>query len=71
MWVDVEGSWHERDGKFHYELVSDDEIPAESQDLWEKGRIAGQQEDFDRALKLFEQAHQSAPEWSYPVYDAA
>ena len=59
------------DGKFHYQLVSDDEIPTEAQDLHEKGRIAGQGEDYDRALELFERAHQTAPDWPYPLYDAA
>ena len=59
------------DGKFHYDLVSDQEIPVEAQDLHEKGRIAGQEEDYDRALGLFSQARELAPDWPFPVYDTA
>ena len=59
------------DGKFHYQLVSDQEIPAEAQDYHRKGRVAGQDQKFDRALELFAQAHELAPDWPFPVYDTA
>jgi tetratricopeptide (TPR) repeat protein len=59
------------DGRFHYQLVSDTEVSEEAQDLHEKGRIAGQEEEFDRALGLFAQARELAPDWPFPVYDAA
>ena len=39
--------------------------------LCEKGRIAGQTEDFQRALELFDRAHRLAPDWPFPLYDAA
>lgn len=58
-------------GRFHYQLVSDEEIPVEAQDYHDKGRIAGQDEEFDRAIGLFAQAHELAPDWPFPVYDTA
>ena len=57
------------DGRFHYQLVSDTEVSEEAKDLHEKGRIAGQQEDFDRALDLFAQARELAPDWPFPIPD--
>jgi tetratricopeptide (TPR) repeat protein len=46
-------------------------IPEEARRLHQQGREAGGSGEYEAALKLFEQAHQLAPDWPYPLYDAA
>lgn len=43
----------------------------QAQALHAEGRKAGSAGDPARALQLFYQAHQLAPDWAYPVYDMA
>lgn len=47
------------------------EIPAEAQRLHQEARAAGGRGDYEAALSLLNQAHQLAPAWAYPLYDAA
>jgi tetratricopeptide (TPR) repeat protein len=58
-------------GKVRWEVVGADSIPAEASRLHRQAREAGSQGDYPRALSLLEKAHRLAPEWPYPVYDAA
>jgi 8-oxo-dGTP pyrophosphatase MutT (NUDIX family) len=47
------------------------DVPEAARRLHEQGRMAGAHGDQDRALELFAQAHALAPDWPYPIYDAA
>ena len=47
------------------------EIPEEARRLHHQARSAGGRGDYDTALRLLNQAHDLAPSWAYPLYDAA
>ena len=57
-------------GNLHYSVVSDAKIPDEARKLHEQGRAAGGAGDYAKALALFAKAHETAPDWAYPMYDA-
>ena len=58
-------------GTFNWEIHSGTPVPAEAQALHEKGRAAGAAGDSKAALDYFAQAAALAPDWPYPLYDAA
>jgi len=58
-------------GSFNWAVVGSEHVSRRAEELHELGRQAGAVGDHDRALRLFAQAHEEAPEWPYPVYDAA
>lgn len=58
-------------GKIGWEMTGARVIPAEASRLHAEGREAGGRGDYPRALDLLDQAHRLAPDWPYPVYDAA
>jgi tetratricopeptide (TPR) repeat protein len=53
------------------EITDSGAIPEKARQLHQQGRLAGQDGDYDRALELLGRAHAEAPDWAYPVYDAA
>ena len=58
-------------GKVRWEVVGAGAIPPEASRLHEEARAAGGRGDYARALELLDRAHRRAPDWPYPVYDAA
>jgi tetratricopeptide (TPR) repeat protein len=58
-------------GAVDWEIRSTAPVSAEAQALHAKGRAAGQTGDSVAALGYFAQAAELAPDWPYPVYDAA
>jgi tetratricopeptide (TPR) repeat protein len=58
-------------GTFRYEIIGEENVPAEAKSLHQQGREAGARGDYNRALILLERASQVAPRWPYPVYDTA
>ena len=58
-------------GRVRWEIIGDENVPAEARRLHQEGREAGSRGDFARALDLFDQALDLALRWPYPVYDAA
>jgi tetratricopeptide (TPR) repeat protein len=66
-WADIK----DVSGKVSYEIVAESSIPPEANRLHEQGRRLGQEGKYDEAIGLFEQTHQLAPDWPYPLYDAA
>jgi len=58
-------------GTLNWAVVGSEHVSRRAEELHELGRQAGEAGDHDRALHLFAQAHEEAPEWPYPVYDAA
>jgi len=58
-------------GSFKWEVVGPETVPAKAEGLHSQGRKAGTAGDHDKALALFDQAHKEAPDWPYPLYDAA
>ena len=58
-------------GQVRWEIIGDENVPAEARRLHQAGREAGSRGDFLRALDLLDQALDLAPQWPYPVYDAA
>jgi tetratricopeptide (TPR) repeat protein len=58
-------------GTVNWAVVGSEHVSRRAEELHELGRQAGAAGDHDRALHLFAQAHEEAPEWPYPVYDAA
>jgi tetratricopeptide (TPR) repeat protein len=58
-------------GQVRWEIVGGDNIPLNAQDLHRQGREAGGKGDHEKALACFTQARLEAPNWPYPVYDAA
>ena len=58
-------------GQVNWETSSGKAVPAAARELHEQGRQAGQQGQTDAALDYFARAAKAAPDWPYPVYDAA
>lgn len=58
-------------GKVRWEIIAGSEIPPEASRLHDEARAAGGRGDYTRALDLLERAHRLAPDWPYPIYDAA
>lgn len=59
------------DGGVKYSIVGKGEIPDEASRLHQQGREAGGAGNYTEALALFARAHEMAPNWAYPMYDAA
>jgi tetratricopeptide (TPR) repeat protein len=58
-------------GKVSWEVSSKRPVPTAAKELHELGRQAGQQGKTEAALDYFSRAAKAAPEWPYPIYDAA
>src|SRR5271157_3855476 len=58
-------------GALNWTVVGSEHVSRQAEELHELGRQAGAAGDHDRALHLFAEAHEEAPEWPYPVYEAA
>lgn len=58
-------------GTFRYEGIGDMNVPGEARALHQQARQAGGQGNYKKALELLAQASALAPQWPYPVYDAA
>jgi tetratricopeptide (TPR) repeat protein len=58
-------------GRVRWEVVGAEAVPPEAARLHQQARQAGENGDYDRAIRLLDQAHRLAPNWPYPVYDAA
>ena len=58
-------------GPIKYEILGDEDVPAEARSLHERGRQAGGAGDYDKAVALLTQASKLAPRWPYPIYDRA
>jgi tetratricopeptide (TPR) repeat protein len=54
-----------------WEVTTNSPVPDEARKLHEMGRTAGQKGDHSAALKYFGKAAMLAPDWPYPIYDAA
>lgn len=59
------------DGKFDWEVQSGTPVPEQARKLHQLGREAGQRGNYQAANDYFEQAAKAAPNWAYPLYDAA
>ena len=58
-------------GQFRYEILGEGSVSPEAESLHRQGREAGARGDYKTALAQFERASKVAPDWPYPVYDAA
>ncbi len=58
-------------GVVRWEIPGRRNVSEEAQRLHQLGREAGATGDFENALALFSRAAALAPEWPYPIYDAA
>ena len=58
-------------GTVNWKIVGGDHVSPRAQELHDLGRQAGGSGDYQRALALFAQSRKEAPDWPYPVYDAA
>jgi thioredoxin-like negative regulator of GroEL len=58
-------------GTFQYQILGEDNVPAEAESLHKQARQAGGAGDYKKAITLLERASNLAPEWPYPVYDMA
>lgn len=58
-------------GRVRWELVGADDVPPRARQLHREACEVGGQDDYARALDLLDQARNLAPQWPYPVYDAA
>ena len=58
-------------GTVQFELIGSDNVSAEATQLHEAAREAGKRGAYDEALSLLDRAQLAAPQWPYPVYDAA
>jgi len=59
------------DGTIKYSIGGEGKIPDEARRFHEQGREAGAAGKYAEALTLFAKAHETAPGWVYPTYDAA
>jgi len=57
-------------GTVHWAIVGSEHVSHRAQKLQALGQQAGAAGDHARALSLFSQAHEEAPEWPYPLYEA-
>lgn len=64
---DVKGA----SGTVNWEITARKQVPQEALKLHEHGRAAGQKGDSATALAYFDKAAKLAPDWPYPIYDAA
>jgi tetratricopeptide (TPR) repeat protein len=64
---DLEGAT----GRVSWEVIGAENVPPEAKRLHQEARAAGGRGDYARALALFDQARDQAPDWPYPLYDAA
>lgn len=58
-------------GKIRWEIVSGETVPSKAQELHSLARREGEAGNYVKALELLRQASKEAPDWPYPVYDAA
>lgn len=58
-------------GRLRWEIINDDNVTYDARRMLEKGRELGASGDYKGALELFDDAHEAAPGWEYPVYEAA
>lgn len=54
-----------------YEKLGAEEVPAQAFSLHQKAREAGSKGEYEQALECLEEARSLAPDWPYPIYDAA
>lgn len=65
--ADLQGA----DGRVRWELVGAEHIPVEAQKLHLEGQEQGARREYAKAVVSFYEASKLAPQWPYPVYDAA
>jgi tetratricopeptide (TPR) repeat protein len=58
-------------GRVQWEVIGADAVSPEAAQLHRRARKAGENGDYEEALRLLDEAHRLAPDWPYPVYDAA
>jgi len=58
-------------GPVGFEILGSANIPEQAERLHQAGRRAGAEGDYVNALALFAQSAALAPDWPYPLYDAA
>jgi tetratricopeptide (TPR) repeat protein len=58
-------------GQVGWEVIGAQNVPDRARLLHQQAREAGGYADYARALDLLDQARELAPDWPYPVYDAA
>jgi len=58
-------------GKVRWEVIGAGGIPPQAVRLHQEARKAGGRGDYAAALDLLDRARDLAPQWPYPVYDAA
>jgi tetratricopeptide (TPR) repeat protein len=58
-------------GAVRWEIIGAGAVPQQAARLHQDARQAGSRGDYARALALLDQARALAPDWPYPVYDAA
>ncbi len=58
-------------GRVRWEVIGAQDVPQQASVLHQQAREAGGRAEYARALDLLDQARDLAPEWPYPVYDAA
>jgi tetratricopeptide (TPR) repeat protein len=58
-------------GIVNWSMVGADNVPQHARELHDLGQQEGSAGYYDKALLLFAQAQQEAPQWPYPAYDAA
>lgn len=59
------------EGEIQWEIPSERPVPEDAKALHQMGRSAGQSGDYSSALSYFDKASKLAPDWPYPLYDAA
>lgn len=67
----TEADLREATGIVKWELVGRDNVSEAAIKLHQKGREIGSRGNHNEALQLFKEASTLAPDWPYPVYDAA
>jgi len=58
-------------GRVDWSIVGGDNVPAEAEALQNQARIAGSSGEYARAIEAFNEAHDAAPRWPYPLYELA
>ncbi len=67
----TEADLYNATGRVNWSIIGSHNVSQKALELHSQARQAGSSSDYKKALELLAQASKEAPEWPYPLYDAA
>ena len=56
-------------GEYNWQIMDEQNISPQAKQLHQEARQHGGKGEYDLAIRKLKEAHQLAPDWTYPVYD--